>query len=94
MSTQFAKPPYFTWVLDKVLAISAVPFHHSHLNYLKFNKIETIVSFDNDKKVPFHTNPFIKVVRFSNNNLNLNDCLNFVNMMENAKKRGEVILKT
>lgn len=90
MSTQYAKPPYFTWILDKVLAVSAVPFHHSHLNYLKLKKINTIFSFDDHKKVPFHTNPFLKIVSLSNNNLNLNDCLNFVYLMENAKIRGEV----
>lgn len=90
MSTQYAMPPYFSWIIDKLLAVSALPYHHSHLNYLKLNKIETIVSFDDQRKVPFHTNPFMKAIHFSNSSLSLNDCTNFVYLMENAKRRGEV----
>ncbi|CAF0813670.1 unnamed protein product [Brachionus calyciflorus] len=92
MSTQYAMPPYFTWLVDNVLAVSAHPFHHTHLNYLKLNKIETVVSFDDQNQTPFHTNPFMKVVRFSNNSLSLNDCINFVYLVENAKLRREGVL--
>lgn len=84
-------PPYFTWIVDKLFAISAHPYHHTHLNYLVLNKIQTVVSFEDQIHAPFHTNPLLKVLRFPlYAQPNINDCHNFVNLMLNAKRRGEV----
>ena len=30
---QIGIAPYFSWVVDKLLAVSALPYHHTHLNY-------------------------------------------------------------
>ena len=77
-------------VVDKVLAVSALPYHHTHLNYLTNNGIQTVVSvIDETFRVPFHTNPKLKVVNL-NTNLTVADCQNFVSLMERAKARGEV----
>lgn len=92
MSTQYAMPPYFTWIVDKLIAISAHPYHHTHLNYLTLNKIQTVVSIQDLLQAPFHTNPLLKVVHFPlYYTPNINDCHNFVNLIENAKRRGEVL---
>lgn len=84
-------PPYFTWVVDRLLAISSTPYHHTHLNYLISKKINTVVSFLDHPQPPFHTNPLIKVIPYSARScLGQNDCDQFVRLVENAKERGEV----
>ena len=91
--TQNSIPPYFSWVVDKLLAVSALPFHHTHLNYLNGHGIHTIISFADDVEPPFHTKPGLKVLRLSvgmNSPPSINDCNFFVSLMENAKQRGEV----
>ena len=85
--------PYFSWVVDRVLAVSAHPFHHTHLRYLVDNGIHTVVSISDDKLPPFHTKPQLSVIHLSipsDGSPTLHDCENFVSMMENAKRRNEV----
>jgi hypothetical protein len=85
-----AMPPYYTWIVDNLLAVSALPYHHTHLNYLSNHGIQIVVSIlDENHRVPFHTNPKLKVINL-NSRLNLADCHMFVNLMLNAKARGEV----
>lgn len=91
--TQNSIPPYFSWVIDKLLAVSALPFHHTHLNYLSGHGIHTIISFADEVEPPFHTKPGLKVLRLSvpmNSPPSINDCHFFASLMENAKRRGEV----
>ena len=92
--SQIGIPPYFSWVVDKLLAVSALPYHHTHLNYYAENGIHTIVSISDDIEPPFHTKQGLKVIRIntvSSRAPSLNECMYFVSLMENAKQRGEVI---
>jgi len=85
--------PYFSWVVDKVLAVSALPYHHTHLNYFAENGIQTIVSISDDIEPPFHYKQTLKVIRMntvSTRAPSLNECMYFVSLIENAKRRGEV----
>ena len=85
-------PPYFTWVVDRLLAISSTPYHHSHLNYLIKNRIHTVVSFLDQPQPPYHTNPLLKVIPYSSRaNLQQSDCDAFVSLIEESKQRGEVL---
>ncbi len=34
--------PYFSWIIDKLLAVSALPYHHTHLKYFRDNGIHTV----------------------------------------------------
>ena len=91
--TQISIPPYFSWIVDKLLAVSALPFHHTHLNYYADNGIQTIVSISDDIDPPFHTKQNLKVIRLNTASTrapSLNECMYFVSLMENAKRRGEV----
>jgi len=88
-----ASPPYFSWIVDKLLAISAHPFHHTHLNYYKEKGINTIVSINDENEPPFHVTTDMKIIRFPLGKYacpTLADCQYFVSLMENAKRRHEV----
>ena len=83
-------PPYYTWIVDKLLAVSALPYHHTHLNYLSNDGIQIVVSISDEQfRVPYHTNPKLKFINLRSD-LSLSDCHVFVNLMLNAKARGEV----
>lgn len=87
-------PPYFSWVLDGVLAISAYPYHHTHLRYLVENRIHTVISVSPEEEPPFHTKPDLKVIRMNISQLqapSLQECQQFVSYVEHAKRRNEVI---
>ncbi len=89
-----AIPPYFSWVADRLLAISAHPFHHTHLRYLTEHGIHTVVSISDDRDPPFHTKPQLKVIHFNTPSgcaPSLFECERFVGIMMNAKNRKEVI---
>ena len=58
-----AVPPYFSWVIDGLLAVSAFPYHHTHLRYLSENRIHTVVSMSPEEEPPFHTKPELKIVK-------------------------------
>jgi hypothetical protein len=88
-----AVPPYFSWVIDGLLAVSAFPYHHTHLRYLSENRIHTVVSMSPEEEPPFHTKPELKVVNVRVGSLQaptLGECQGFVSLMENAKRRNEV----
>jgi hypothetical protein len=90
-----AMPPYFSWVIDGLLAVSAYPYHHTHLRYLSENRIHTVVSVSPEEQPPFHTKPDLKVVHLRVPQLqapSINECQGFVSLMENAKRRREVSL--
>jgi atypical dual specificity phosphatase len=87
-------PPYFSWVIDKLLAVSALPYHHTHLKYYKDNGIHTIVSITDSVQPPFHTRSDLKIVHLNihqDSAPSLADLHNFVSLVENAKRRGEVL---
>ena len=88
-----AIPPYFSWVVDRLLAVSAFPYHHTHLKYLSDHGITTVISINDEMGPPFHTRPQLKVINLpvsSNSGPSLFDCQSFVSLMENAKMRREV----
>lgn len=88
-----AIPPYFSWLVDRLLAISAHPFHHTHLRYLVDNGIHTVVSIDEEP--PFHTKPQLKVLSLSvakEGTPTVYECQQFVALMDSAKKRHEAVL--
>jgi hypothetical protein len=92
---QIGIAPYFSWVVDKLLAVSALPYHHTHLNYFAENGIQTIVSISDDIEPPFHYKQTLKVIRMntvSTRAPSLNECMYFVSLIENAKRRGEVTI--
>ena len=88
-----AIPPYFSWVVDRLLAVSAHPYHHTHLRYLTEHGINTVVSLNDDREPPFHAKPQLKVIHFSTPSgcaPSLYECQNFVNLILDAKQRNEV----
>ena len=92
-----AVPPYFSWVLDGLLAVSAFPYHHTHLRYLIENRIHTVVSISPEEEPPFHTKPELKVVHLRVGQLqapSLSECYSFVSLMESAKRRNEVSINS
>ena len=92
---QIGIAPYFSWVVDKLLAVSALPYHHTHLNYFAENGIQTIVSISDDIEPPFHYKQTLKVIRMntvSTRAPSLNECMYIVSLIENAKRRGEVTI--
>jgi protein-tyrosine phosphatase len=92
--SQSCIPPYFSWIVDKTLAISAFPFHHTHLKYLSKNGIHSVVSINSpDLMPPFETTPDLECIQLTLPECyppTLEDCQNFVNLMDRAKARGEV----
>lgn len=87
-------PPYFSWLVDRLLAISAHPYHHTQLKYLTENGINNIVSINDETTPPFHTRPNLKVFYFSipGDTPTLQQCQQFVSIIENAKQRRDVFL--
>ena len=88
-----AIPPYFSWVVDRLLAVSAHPYHHTHLRYLTEHGINTVISINDRDVPPFHTKPQLKVLNMnitSGTSPSLYDCQRFVSIMDDAKRRGEV----
>jgi hypothetical protein len=88
-------PPYFSWVVDRLLAVSAYPYHHTHLRYLIENGINTIVSINDEFQPPFHTRPNLRVINLSipGNVPTVSQCQQFVALIENAKQRKDVCFK-
>jgi hypothetical protein len=81
---------FFVRIVDKLLAVSALPYHHTHLNYLTQDGVQQVVAVVDDSfRVPFHTNPKLKVITLSTC-ISLSDCHMFLDLMEKAKARGEV----
>lgn len=90
-----AIPPYFSWVVDRLLAVSAHPYHHTHLRYLTEHGIHTVVTINDCNDPPFHTRPELKVLHMnirSGSTPSLYDCQRFVSVMEEAKRRNEGVL--
>ena len=87
-----AIPPYFSWVVDRLLAISAFPYHHTHLRYLTEHGIQTVVSITGEKDPPFHTKPQLNVINLQirRGGPTLQECEYFVSLILNAKQRREV----
>lgn len=88
-------PPYFSWIIDNLLAVSAYPYSHSQLRYLTDNNIHTVVSCTTDKEPPFHSKPFLRVVRLhvlDSKAPSLDECKYFVDLMQQAKQRKECVL--
>ena len=87
-----AIPPYFSWVVDRLLAVSALPFHHTHLRYLTEHGIHTVVSITDETLPPFHTKPELKVIhlQIGRNGPSMQECEYFVSLVLNAKQRREV----
>ena len=85
-------PPYFSWVVDRLLAVSAHPYHHTHLRYLVESGINTIVSINDEFQPPFHTRSNLKVINLtiSGNVPTLAQCQQFVALVEYAKQRKDV----
>lgn len=85
-------PPYFSWLVDRLLAISAHPYHHTHLRYLTENGINTIVSINDEMEPPFHTRPNLRVINLSihGNTPTVSQCQQFVSLIEVAKQRRDV----
>jgi len=89
-------PPYFSWVVDRLLAVSAHPYHHTHLRYLIENGINMVISFNDSSDPPFHTRPQLKVIYFNTSSgctPTFYEVDRFVEIMEDAKKRNEVNLR-
>ena len=87
-------PPYFSWVVDRLLAISSHPYHHTHLRYLSENGINTVVSINDEIEPPFHTSPNLRVINLSISAgiPTVSQCQHFVSLIENAKERKDGIL--
>jgi hypothetical protein len=88
-------PPYFSWVQDKLLAVSAFPYHHSHLRYLIDNRIHVVVSLAPEKEPPFHSKPDLKIIKFDiadSDVPSLDHCRYFVNLIDSSKMRKEVMI--
>lgn len=86
-------PPYFSWVLDNLLAVSAFPYDHEKVRYITENNIHTVVSITTDRTPPFFSKPNLKVLNIrvhDEHPPSLSECKNFVALMERAKSRHEV----
>lgn len=92
-----AIPPYFSWVVDRLLAVSAHPYHHAHLRYLTENGINLVISLNDSRtEPPFHTRPQLRVVYLntpSGGAPSIYEVDRFVDIMEDAKRRNEVIIQ-
>ncbi|CAF2484759.1 unnamed protein product [Rotaria sp. Silwood2] len=85
-------PPYFSWIEDGVLAASAQPFHHSHMQYLRSHRIHLIVNIGID--TPPYSNVF-KYVCFSIAEHccpTFEQIIDFINLVSSARDHGEPIL--
>ena len=85
--------PYFSWIEDKVLAVSALPYHHSHLKYLVNNGVRVIVWVGDSNPPPLHTTNELRSMRVSVDSSrvpSLNSCLQFVDIVQRARQRREV----
>ncbi|CAF0772231.1 unnamed protein product [Rotaria sp. Silwood1] len=85
-------PPYFSWIEDRVLAASAQPFHHSHMQYLRSQGIRLLVNID--MNIPPHSNSF-KHVCFSIAEHccpTFEQIIDFINVVLAARDRGEPVL--
>ncbi|CAF0826147.1 unnamed protein product [Didymodactylos carnosus] len=90
-------PPYFQWVIDNLLAISAHPYHASHIKYLLEHKIQTIISVsDNQAHVPPHqSRGELHVLHMDvpdGGAPTTEQIQQFVNRMDVAKQRNEGIV--
>ena len=95
-ATRASMPPYFSWVLDDLLALSGIPYDHEKVRYITENNIHTVVSITTDRTPPFFSKPFLKVVNFrvhGDQPPSLNDCRSFAALMDRAKSRREVNFK-
>ncbi|CAF0829400.1 unnamed protein product [Rotaria sordida] len=85
-------PPYFSWIEDHILAASAQPFHHPHMQYLRSHGIHLIVNIDTDI---LPNSSLFKHVCFSIAELcypTFEQIIDFINLVLAARDHDEPVL--
>ncbi|CAF0824008.1 unnamed protein product [Adineta ricciae] len=97
MNVPPSMPPYFQWIIDKRLAICAHPYHASHIRYLLEQRIQTVISINDNYSsgMPNHTRGELRVHNIyvpDGAAPNMAQCQQFVRSMDIARQRGEGVV--
>ena len=85
-------PPHFSWIEDGVLAASALVFHHSHVQYLRAQRIQSMIHIGDDLPSNVNDLPWTRFFVADHCQPTYEQIVDFVDLVFTARKRGEAVL--